>query len=103
MVVDSQVQQARALHELTRELDVLAARRRIPARVVVQQDDRHGGLQQSWPEDLTRVHETCGQRALRDDQIFQEAVLGIEQGYAEDLALQVLHERPERGVDLGRT
>src|SRR5216117_2080566 len=61
VIVDAQVEQLRAFHELPREADVLAARRGIAARMVVEQDDRGGGLEDCRLEDL--VHPRRSDRA----------------------------------------
>ena len=101
MVVDPEVEQARALDQLARQPDVLPARRRVPARVVVEKNDRRRRLEDGRLEDLARMHEARRERAHGDHPVAQETVLGVEQGHAEHLAREVFHERAERGVDGG--
>ena len=74
----------------------------IAARVIVQQDDGRGGLEDGRLEDFSRVHQARRQRALRDDHVAQEPVLGVEQRHAEHLLLEVLHQRPVAREDLLR-
>src|SRR5690349_12582934 len=78
VVVHVQLEQPRALDQLTRETDVFAARRRVAARMVVQQDDRGGRLEDGGLENLARVHQAGRQRAFRDDHVAQQPVLRVE-------------------------
>ena len=55
VIVDPQVEETRALDELPREPDVLAAGRGITARVIVQQDHRRGRLEDRRLEHLARL------------------------------------------------
>ena len=89
------------LRQVAREREIGVARRRIPARMIVQQDDGRRRGQDGRLEHFARVHEAGRQRALGDHHVAQQAVLGVEQRYPEDLARQILHEGPEGRVDLG--
>src|SRR5919198_4919617 len=57
VVVDAQVEQMGAFHQLARQAHVFAAGRGIATRMVVKQDHRGGGLQDRRLEDLARMHE----------------------------------------------
>src|SRR5713101_230489 len=54
VVEDVDIEDPRALDELTRHPDVLTARRGIPARMIVEQDQRRRAVPHGRPENLTR-------------------------------------------------
>ena len=102
MVVNPEIEHARALDQLARQPDVLAARRRITARMIVQQDDRRGGFEDRRLEDLAGMDQARLQGPFGHDTVPQETVVRIEQRDPEDLVLQILHERSERRVHFRR-
>src|SRR5438477_12545757 len=52
VVVQVQVQESRGIRELPRQAQVLTRRRRVAARVVVDQDDAGRALPEGWSQDL---------------------------------------------------
>src|SRR5262249_46582783 len=57
------------------DLDVLAARRRVAARMVVDEDHRSRRFADHRQVDVARVDDARGQRALRDADLLDLAVL----------------------------
>src|SRR5439155_1542632 len=81
---------------------VLGRRRRVAARVVVDEDEGRGGRADGGGEDLARVDERRGERALGDAHLALHAVLAVEQEDVEDLALELREAAAEVRVDGGR-
>ena len=57
VIVKSNINQSRGVSQLPRQPDVLCTRRRVPARVVVNADDRGRAPAQRRSQHLARMHE----------------------------------------------
>src|SRR5262245_16584802 len=85
--MDAEAEEARALHELAGQVDVLLRRRGIPRWVVVDEDQVGGGLQDRRAEHLPGMDDGRRQAALRHLDVPEEPVLAVEEGHAEHLLL----------------
>ena len=72
-----------------RDLHVLPARRRVAARMVVDQDDAGRGLPDDRVEDLPGMHDGCGEGTFGDLDVADLAVPVVEQDHVERLAFGV--------------
>jgi hypothetical protein len=88
VVVDPEAEQSAALDELPREVDVFLGWRRISGRVVVDQDEMSGRLEDRLAKDLPGVDDRGRQAPLGDEHVAEQPVLAVEQRDAEDLLLR---------------
>src|SRR2546422_7132009 len=72
---------------------VFRTRLRIPARVIVHEDDGRGRLPHGRDEGFPRMDDTQGQAALRHRHVPNDGVLAVQQDRLEDLPAKVPHER----------
>ena len=80
VVVDADVQQLSRLHELARKPQIFTARRRIAARVIVDQDHASDAEDsQRGAEDFAWVNQGRGQGACGDVVCGHEPILSVEQ------------------------
>src|SRR5262245_20057431 len=63
MIVNRKIEQLARFYKLAREPDILPTRRRVTARMVVNEHERGSALPQRWAEDLSWVNERGVQRA----------------------------------------
>ena len=83
MVEHFDAEELSGLDELTRDLDILTAGRRIAGRVIVVQDQRWRTREQGPSKHFPRTNDARRPPALREDIVAQEAVTSIEQQHAE--------------------
>ncbi len=89
----------RRFAELTRELEIGGARRRITAGVIVRADHGGRGFANRLAEHFARVGEggSCCARTHLD--AFQQSILPIQTQYPKFLHLETLHEWLEKRAD----
>ena len=88
--------------ELGGNRPIVGRRRRVPARMVVDQDDRRRTLGDRLAKDHPRVHERRVENPTSNRDIPLETVLRIEHRDVELLDRQILESRRKRGPDITR-
>lgn len=91
MIVHRDVERLARGHQAVRHGDVLCARRRISARVVVRDDERGGVAIERFAQDFARMDLDAGDAAFPHNSVRQEPVRGIEEEDAEHLARELRH------------
>jgi hypothetical protein len=78
MVCEPEPEKPGTLYKLLRDIEILLARRRIAARMVVQHDDHQGIAKNRLPKKLRRRDERLVITALRNQTIAQETALCVK-------------------------
>src|SRR5262245_6839158 len=100
VVEQRDAEQRPRLDETARHLAVLGARRRVPARVVVDHDQGGGTLAERRPEHLARMDEARRQGAPGRHHLAEQTMAAVEQQQVELLVRRVAQARVEVAEDV---
>jgi|SRR5688572_7674610 len=100
MIVYRYVEQPARGNQLCRHFSIVRRGRRVPARVVVDEDDRGRPLRNRLAEYLPWVYERRAQKTTGDRHVALEPMLGVQHRHVELLDREVLESWSEKLVDV---
>jgi len=90
------------LRHLAGDCAIFGRRRRISRRVVVDQDDRRGTLDDGGAEDLPGVNQGSVEDSPRDGHVAQDPMLRVEEQRVKLLVGEIAQTRSHEGMDICR-
>ena len=102
VVMHGDAEDASSVSKLSGDPDVFPARFRVPAGVIVEENDARRRLEDRRLEDLPGVDKGGVEDPGRDGDVAEEPVGAVEEEDLENLALEVAQGRPEMPGDAPR-